>query len=102
MDSSHEDEVILKLTCATCDNVDCAKAHKYAPTDSLVGCTRWIPEEVYDQYIHYIHEIIPFWHLYKEDYINQSYNEIYNFLNELYKKYPIAKMTDKKDKVIGG
>lgn len=40
MDSSHEDEVILKLTCATCDNVDCAKAYKYAPIDSLVGCTR--------------------------------------------------------------
>lgn len=36
----HEDEVILKLTCNTCDNASCFEGHPYAPTDSLMGCTR--------------------------------------------------------------
>lgn len=40
MTSSHEDEVILKMTCSTCDNIDCTKGYRYAPIDSLVGCTR--------------------------------------------------------------
>ena len=98
----HEGQVILKLTCATCDNSACTKGYKYAPLDSLVGCTRWVPEEIFDQYIHYMHEVIPFWHLYKEKYVDKSYNEIYNFLQELYYKYPIERMLDRKGKVIGG
>lgn len=36
----HDGEVILKLTCSTCDNFNCSFEHKYAPQDSLVGCTR--------------------------------------------------------------
>lgn len=36
----HDGEVILKLTCATCDNPSCEIGSKYAPVDSLVGCTR--------------------------------------------------------------
>lgn len=47
-------------------------------------------------------EVIPFWHLYKIDFVNKSYIEIYNFLQEIYKKYPIEKRLDKKGKVIGG
>lgn len=102
MASFHEDEIILKMTCSTCDNIDCTKGYKYAPIDSLVGCTRWVPEEIFDKYIHYMHEIVPFWHLYKENYVNNSYNEVYTFLQKLYSNYPIEKMLDKKGKVIGG
>ena len=35
-----EDQVILKLTCSTCDNCECEIGPKYVPADSLVGCTR--------------------------------------------------------------
>lgn len=98
----HDGEVILKLTCATCDNPSCEIGSKYAPIDSLVGCTRWVPEEIFDQYIHYMHEIIPFWHLYDEKYVNSSYSEIYNFVNQIYKNYPIAKLLDCKGKTVGG
>lgn len=95
-----DEKVILKLTCATCDNSDCSKGHTYAPLDSLMGCTRQIPEELYDQYIHYMNEVVPFWHLYKESYVNTSYNEVYNFLQKIYKEYPIVKLIDKKGKVV--
>ena len=61
-----------------------------------------MPEDIYEQYIHYMEEVIPFWHLYKIDFVNKSYLEIYNFLQEIYKKYPIEKRLDKKGKVIGG
>lgn len=98
----HDSEVILQLTCATCDNPDCKIAPKYIPADSLIGCTRWVPEEIYEQYVHYMEEIIPFWHLYKLDFVNKSYFEIYNFLQDIYKKYPIVGKVDKKGKVIGG
>lgn len=98
----HEGEVILKMTCATCDNISCDKAHKYTPIDSLVGCTRWVPEEIFDQYLHYMDEVLPFWHLYKSSYVNDSYNEIYSFLENIYNNYPIVKQLDKKGKVIGG
>ena len=47
-------------------------------------------------------EVIPFWHLYKIDYVNKSYFEIYNFLQDIYKKYPIEQKLDQKGKVIGG
>lgn len=36
----HEGEVILKLTCNTCDNSSCFEGHSYAPIDSLMGCIR--------------------------------------------------------------
>lgn len=47
-------------------------------------------------------EVIPFWHLHKIDFVNESYFEIYNFLQEIYKKYPIENKLDKKGKVTGG
>ena len=97
-----QDQVILKLTCAICDNPECKVGPKYVPADSLVGCIRRVPEEVYEQYIHYTKEVIPFWHLYKPNFVNESYFEIYNFLQEIYKKYPIINKVDKKGKVIGG
>lgn len=59
-----------------------------------------MPERVYEQYYYYMNEIIPFWHLYDQEYINQSYFEIYNFLQEIYKNYPIVSMKDIKGKVI--
>lgn len=98
----HEGEVILKLTCNTCDNAFCFEGHSYAPIDSLVGCTRWVPEDIFDQYIHYTREVVPFWHLYKKQYVDKSYNEIYNFLQKIYQTYPIEKLLDKKGKAIGG
>lgn len=55
-----DDQVILKLTCATCDNPECEIGPKCVSVDSLVGCTRLIPEDIYDQYIHYMEEVIPF------------------------------------------
>lgn len=73
---------------------------KYAPVDSLKGCIRIVPEEIFDRYNHYIKEVIPFWHLYNLEYINKSYFEIYNFFQEIYKKYPIVNMLDNKGKVI--
>lgn len=47
-------------------------------------------------------EVLPFWHLYKLNYVNKSYFEIYNFLQDIYKNYPIVGKVDKKGKVIGG
>lgn len=96
-----EEQVILKLTCATCDNPNCKVGPKYAPAESLMGCTRRVPENIYEQYIHYMKEVIPFWHLYKLDFINKSYFEIYDFLQKIYKNYPIEHKLDKKGKVIG-
>lgn len=55
-----DSEVILQLTCANCDNIDCKIGPGYVPADSLVGCLRRVPEEIRDQYIHYIKEIVPF------------------------------------------
>ena len=98
----HDGEVILKLTCATCENSECEIGPKYIAADSLTGCVRWVPEEIYEQYIHYMEEIVHFWHLYKLDYIDKYYFKIYNFLQEIYKKYPILKRVDKQGKVIGG
>lgn len=69
--------------------------------DSLVGCSRWVTEEEYARYIHYMKEVIPFWPQYSFEYINQSYWEIYNFLLQIY-KYPIVNMLNSKGKVIGG
>ena len=60
-----------------------------------------MPEEIYDKYIHYIYEVIPFWHLYDMDYINNSYIKIYNFLQMIYKNYPIVNKIDNKGKIIG-
>ena len=56
----YDNQVILKLTCATCDNPDCKIGPKCASADSLVGCIRRVPEDVYEQYIHYMEEVIPF------------------------------------------
>ena len=53
-----EEQVILKLTCATCDNPNCKVGPKYAPAESLMGCTRRVPESIYEQYIHYMKEVI--------------------------------------------
>ena len=97
----HDGEVILKLTCATCDNPECEIGPKYIPADSLIGCTRWVPEDMYEQYVHYMEEVVPFWHLYDLKFIDKSYFEIYNFLQKIY-QYPIEKRLDKKGKVIGG
>lgn len=97
-----DDQVILKLTCATCDNPECEIGPKCVSVDSLIGCTRLIPEDIYDQYIHYMEEVIPFWFLYDLDYVNKSYFEIYNFLQKIYKQYPIINKIDKNGKVIGG
>ena len=97
-----EDLVILKMTCIECENADCKVGPRAISIDSLNGCTREVPEEVYDKYIHYMNEVLPFWHLYNLDYIDKSYFEIYNFLQEIYKKYPIKQKLDKKGKVIGG
>jgi hypothetical protein len=36
----HDGEVILKLTCAACENAECCINPKYIPADSLIGCTR--------------------------------------------------------------
>jgi hypothetical protein len=36
----HDGEVILKLTCATCDNGECEVGPKWVSADSLIGCTR--------------------------------------------------------------
>lgn len=36
----HDGEVILQLTCATCDNPDCKVGPRCVSADSLVGCTR--------------------------------------------------------------
>ena len=47
-------------------------------------------------------EVIPFWRLYNLDHINQSYLEIYNFLQDIYNKYPIVNFLDKKGKVVKG
>ena len=98
----HDGEVILQLTCATCDNPDCEVGPRCVSADSLVGCTRWVPENIYEQYVHYMEEVLPFWHLYNLDYVNKSYFEIYNFLQDIYKNYPIVGKVDKKGKVIGG
>ena len=98
----HDGEVILQLTCATCDNPDCKVGPRCVSADSLVGCTRWVPEDIHEQYVHYMEEVLPFWHLYKLDYVNKSYFEIYNFLQDIYKNYPIVGKVDKKGKVIGG
>lgn len=56
---------------------------------------------MYEQYVHYMEEVIPFWHLYDLKFVDKSYSEIYNFLQKIY-KYPIEKRLDKKGKVIGG
>ena len=98
----HDDEVILKLTCFNCDNPDCDKTSKSISIEDLTGCLRWVPEDIYEQYIHYMTEVIPFWHLYNEEYINDSYIKIYNFLQKIYKDYPIEHLLNRKGKIIGG
>jgi hypothetical protein len=47
-------------------------------------------------------EVVPFWHLYDLKYVDNSYLEVYNFLQDIYKNYPIEKRLDKKGKVVGG
>ena len=101
MDLSHEGKAILKLKCSTCDNLLCEVGPKYVSSNSSAGCLRWVPEEVFDKYIHYMYEVMPFWYLYKAEQVNQSYNEISDFLANLYKNYPIEKILDEKGKVIG-
>lgn len=56
----YSDQIILKLTCATCDNPECEIGPRYVSVDSLVGCTRRVPESIYEKYIHYMKEVIPF------------------------------------------
>lgn len=55
-----EDQVIITMTCSKCDNIGCEIGPKYVPIDSLVGCTRRVPEKIGDLYLHYTEEIIPF------------------------------------------
>jgi hypothetical protein len=55
-----EDLVILKMTCIECENADCKVGPRAISVDSLNGCTREVPEEVYDKYIHYMNEVLPF------------------------------------------
>jgi hypothetical protein len=61
-----------------------------------------VPENIYEQYVHYMEEVVPFWHLYDLKYVDNSYLEVYNFLQDIYKNYPIEKRLDKKGKVVGG
>lgn len=96
-----QDKVILNFACITCDNVECNIGPKYYPPDSLVGCSRWVSQEEYAKYIHYINEVIPFWKNYSVNYVNNSYLEISSFLQKIY-SYPIVHRLDKKGQVIGG
>ena len=95
-----QDKVLLRLYCASCDNVKCTKGKKFIHQGDKAGCTRWINEEEYAMYIHYIEEVVPFWKLYNNQQLIQSYLEISNFLEYIY-QYPIVHLFDNKDKVIG-
>ena len=97
---SNEDLIPLRLYCWNCDAAECEYARKYSYQDSLYGCTRWVSEEVAAQYIHYREEVIPYWPQYSSDWVNDSYFEIYNFLqNQIYNQ-PLAAKFDNKGEII--
>ena len=68
--------------------------------DSLYGCNRKITEEDFAQYEHYFEEVIPYWSQYSEDWVNKSYFEIQDFLqNKIYNQPRGTKFNAKGDAV---
>ena len=94
-----KDKVFIKLNCHDCDKIDCGIAKKLVPFESKEGCTRKVSEEVAAQFQHYMEEIIPFWPEYDQQYVQQSYQEIINFLEKEIYSAPIGQRLDPEGKV---
>lgn len=92
--------VPLRLYCWNCDAIDCNDAKKIASIDSLYGCNKWVSEEAMAQYIHYFEEVIPYWNQYSSEWVNKSYFEILNFLqNNIYNQPTAAIFNEKGDAI---
>lgn len=91
----------LKLRCYTCDNAICDKARKYISEDSLEGCIREISEEDYETYYHYMSEILPMLPIFaaQGSDVDDSFNEIFDFLNKKIYQAPFIKKLDRRGKV---
>lgn len=98
-----EELVILRLYCWNCDAINCKYAKKYAPIESLYGCNKWVSEENNAQYIHYMEEVIPYWQQYSKEWVDNSYFEIYNFLqNNIYNQPTAAVLNGKGEAIKNG
>ena len=91
----------LKLRCYTCDNTVCDKARRYIPEDSLEGCLREVSDEDYETYYHYMSEILPMLPIFaaQGSNVDDSFNEIFNFLNKKVYQAPFVKKLDRRGKV---
>ena len=94
-----EDLVLLRLYCCNCDAQNCSDGKIWNYTDSKCGCNRKITEENMARYIHYVEEVIPYWNQYSEDWVNKSYFEIQDFLQNNIYNQPIAAKFDHKGDV---
>lgn len=93
--------MFITLRCDRCDNVDCTIGRAYIPCDSKEGCTRQVPDETADQFYHYIEEVMPFVHLYKNRKQSfQKLSEIEGFLEQNIYSAPLGKRLDAKGKAI--
>lgn len=76
---------IITLRCIDCENIECKDSKKYIPIDSLYGCTRKIPESLYEEYYHYMEEIIPFMYTKTtKEYQTSTYKKIIDLLYKIY------------------
>lgn len=98
MDS--EDRILVKLFCSTCDNIDCQESIGYVYDGSEKGCNRWLPEETYARYEHYMAEVIPFWKTYQKEHLDKSYKEVIKFLEKEVYSTPIVAKRDHKGYVV--
>jgi len=98
--NNDEDLVFLRLYCWNCDAIECKYAKKYAPINSLNGCNRQVLEENFAQYIHYLEEVMPYWKQYSADWVNDSYFEINNFLQNNIYNQPITALFNGKGEIV--
>lgn len=97
--TQEKEDIYLKLSCKNCDFVECGIKLRNQIIKGKEGCTRKVSEEVADQFYHYTQEIIPFWKLYNEKYIQESYKEIIDFLYQKVYAAPIGQRLDPDGKI---
>ncbi len=96
----NEDLILLRLYCWNCDAIECPYAKKTASINTLYGCNKWVSEETAAQYIHYLDEVIPYWKQYPLEWVNNSYFEIYDFLqNQIYNQPTASLLNDKGEAI---
>lgn len=85
----------LTLKCAECENTDCE--FKPRGIGRYCGCTRQVTEEQYIKYEHYMTEVLPFFKMCKPAQEKQEYQDIIQFLQEIYRQ-PLGRIVYFKKK----